>query len=149
RRRRGRPPSGSFFPAAAFMGALVPSTGSAQVAPTSLPILGSGWHYSASIYAYVPSVAAASSFPADGGGTRLTLDGSKILDKLKVFAMGTVGAHNGTWGMFTDVIYLKFEASESASRDFTIGNGGLPADASAGFDWELRGKAWAGAGGQR
>jgi len=143
---RWRPASGSIFAAAAFMGALVPSTGSAQVAPTSLPIQGSGWHYSASIYAYVPSVDATSSFPADGGGTRLNLDGSKILDKLKVFAMGTVGAHNGTWGMFTDVIYLKFEASESASRDFTIGNGGLPADASAGFDWELRGTAWTLAG---
>ena len=38
--------------------------------------------------------------------------------------MGTAGAHNGTWGVFTDVVYLKFQASESASRDFTIGNVG-------------------------
>ena len=145
-RARSLPPFASIVAAAAFLSALVPSTGFAQVAPTSLPIQGSGWHYTASIYGYLPSVDGTSSFPADGQGTRLNLDASKILDKLKVFAMGTVGAHNGTWGMFTDVIYLKFEASESASRDFTIGNGGLPADASAGFDWELRGTAWTVAG---
>jgi hypothetical protein len=106
---------------------------------------GIGWQYTASIYAYVPSVEGTSSFPADGGGTRLNLE-SSILDKLKVFAMGTVGAHNGTWGVFTDIVYLKFEASESASRDFTIGNAGLPADASAAFDWDMRGTAWTLAG---
>ena len=141
-----RPASGSIVAVAAFLGALVPSTGFAQVAPTSLATQGSGWRYTASIYAYVPSVDGTSSFPADGQGTRLNLDGSKILDKLKVFAMGTAGAHNGTWGMFTDIVYLKFEASESASRDFTIGNAGLPADASAAFDWEMKGTAWTLAG---
>jgi hypothetical protein len=138
--------SGAFAAAAALVGALAPSTGFAQVAPTSLATQGSGWHYSATIYGYLPSVDGTSAFPADGSGTRLNLDGSKILDRLKVFAMATVGAHNGTWGVFTDVIYLKFEGSQSASRDFTIGNAGLPADASAAFDWELRGTAWTLAG---
>ena len=62
----------------------------------------------------------------------LGADGSiKPVSPTAPIPMGTVGAHNGTWGMFTDVIYLKFQASESASRDFTIGNGGLPANASA------------------
>ena len=143
---RWLPASGSIVAAVAFLGALVPSTGFAQVAPTSLQMPGSGWHYTASIYGYLPSVDTTSAFPADGQGTRLNVDASKILDKLKVFAMGTVGAHNGTWGMFTDVVYLKFEASESASRDFTIGNAGLPADASAAFDWDMRGTAWTLAG---
>jgi hypothetical protein len=145
-RARWLPASGSLLAIAASLSAVIPSTGFAQVAPTSLQAQGSGWHYTASIYAYVPSVEATSSFPADGSGTRLNLDGSKILDKLKVFAMGTAGAHNGTWGVFTDVVYLKFQAAESASRDFTIGNGGLPADASAAFDWEMKGTAWTLAG---
>jgi hypothetical protein len=142
---RWRQASGSIVAAAAFVGALVPSTSFAQVAPTSLPVQGSDWHYTATIYGYLPSVSGTSSFPADGSGTRLNLDAS-ILDKLKVFAMATAGAHNGTWGVFTDVIYLKFQASQSASRDFTIGNVGLPADASAAFDWEMKGTAWTLAG---
>jgi hypothetical protein len=144
--RQWLPPSGSILAAAALLGALAPSTGFAQVAPTSLPVQGSGWHYTATIYAYLPSVDGTSSFPADGQGTRLNVDGSKVLDKLKLFAMGTVGAHNGTWGVFTDIVYLKFQASDSASRDFTIGNVGLPADASAAFDWEMKGTAWTLAG---
>jgi len=139
-------PSRSIVAAGAFLGAVVPSIGFAQVAPTSLPVQGSQWRYTASIYAYLPSVDGTSSFPADGQGTRLNVDGSKVLDKLKLFAMGTAGAHNGTWGVFTDVVYLKFQASESASRDFTIGNVGLPADASAAFDWEMKGTAWTLAG---
>ena len=143
---RRLPASGSIVAAAAFLGAVVPSLGFAQVAPTSLPVTGSQWRYTASIYAYLPSVDGTSSFPADGQGTRLNVDGSKVLDKLKLFAMGTVGAHNGTWGVFTDIVYLKFQASESASRDFTIGNVGLPADASAAFDWEMKGTAWTLAG---
>jgi len=144
--RQWLPPSGSILAAAALLGALAPSAGFAQVAPTSLPVQGSGWQYTASIYAYVPSVDGTSSFPADGQGTRLNVDASKVLDKLQVFAMGTAGAHNGTWGVFTDVVYLKFQAAESASRNFTIGNAGLPADASAAFDWELKGTAWTLAG---
>jgi len=63
--------------------------------------------------------------------------------------MGTFGAHNGTWGVFTDVVYLEFEGSRSGSRDFTIGNVGLPADASATFDWDLKGWVWTLAGDYR
>ena len=63
--------------------------------------------------------------------------------------MGTLGAHNGTWGVFTDVIYLNFAGGKSANRDFTIGNIGLPADASASFDWDLKGLAWTLAGDYR
>jgi hypothetical protein len=134
---------------AALVGALVPIDGFAQVAPTSLPVQGTDWHYTASIYGYLPSVGGTSSFPADSGGTQLNLDASKILDKLKFFAMGTAGAHNGTWGVFTDVIYLNFTGSRSANRDFTIGNIGLPADASASFDWDLKGWVWTLAGDYR
>ena len=86
-----------------------------------------------------------SSFPADGSGTRLNLDGSKILDNLKLFAMGTAGAHNGTWGVFTDVVSLKFRPR--------VGEPGLhdrqrraARSTSAAFDWEMKGTAWTLAG---
>ena len=131
---------------AAFLGAVLPMGASAQVAPTSLPSQRPGWNYTFSIYGYVPSVDGTSSFPVDSGGTRLNVDAADILDRLKFFAMGTAGAHNGTWGVFTDVIYLSFTGGQSASRNFTIGNIGLPADASASFDWQLKGWVWTLAG---
>lgn len=127
------------------LGALIPAVGIAQVAPTSLPGA-AGWHYTASVYAYLPSVSGSSSFPADSGGTSLNLSADQILDKLKFVAMGTFGAHNGSWGVFTDAMYLNFGGSRSNSRDFTIGNIGLPADASGSFDWGLKGWVWTLAG---
>jgi len=60
--------------------------------------------------------------------------------------MGTFGAHNGTWGVFTDMVYLHFGGGKGGSRDFTIGNIGLPADASANFNWTLKGFVWTTAG---
>ena len=135
--------------AAALLGALVPIGAAAQVGPTSLPPQTPGWQYTFSIYGYVPGVDGTSRFPADSGGTRLNLDAGAVLERLKFFAMGTAGAHNGTWGVFTDLIYLNFTGGQSASRDFTIGNIGLPADASAAFDWDLKGWAWTLAGDYR
>jgi hypothetical protein len=132
--------------ALALASALVPQAVSAQVAPTSLPTQSPGWHYTFSIYAYAPAIDATSSFPVDSGGTRLNVDAGAILDRLEFLAMGTFGAHNGTWGVFTDAVYFHFGGARSASRDFTIGNVGLPADASASFDWDLKGLAWTLAG---
>ena len=130
----------SWAAVALAVGALAPiEKGFAQVAPTYLATSPEGgWQYSASIYAYLPSVGGSSSFPADSGGTSLNLS-NHILDGLKLFGMGTFGAHNGTWGMFADVVYMNFAGSQSGSRDFTIGNVGLPAGASATFDWDLKG----------
>jgi hypothetical protein len=129
------------------LGALVPLAANAQVAPTSLPTPGTpGWQYSATVYLWAPSVGGSSRFPADSGGTDLTVSAEQILDRLKFAAMGTFGAHNGTWGVFTDLVYLHFGGGQGASRDFTIGNIGLPADASANFNWTLKGFVWTTAG---
>ena len=56
------------------LAALAPIAASAQVAPTSLPMPGDpAWHYTATIYAYLPSVGGSSPFPADSGGTSLNV----------------------------------------------------------------------------
>jgi len=129
------------------LGALAPLAANAQVAPTSLPTPGTaGWQYSATLYLWVPSVGGSSRFPADSGGTNLNVSAEEILDRLKFAAMGTFGAHNGTWGVFTDVVYLHFGGGKGGSRDFTIGNIGLPADASANFNWTMKGFVWTTAG---
>lgn len=45
---------------------------------------------------------------------------SDILDDLKFAAMGVVEAHNGTYGIFGDIVYVRTEAEEGISR--TIDN---------------------------
>jgi hypothetical protein len=55
-------------------------------------------------------------------------------------------AHNGQWGAFTDVIYLDVGNAKTGSRDFTIGNIGLPAGTAADLDLDLKAWVWTVAG---
>jgi len=125
--------------AAAAVVALMPATASAQAAPAS-------WRYAASVYLYLPSMDGSTSFPTEGNGTPINITAEQILDHLKFAAMGSFDAHNGSWGVFTDAVYLSFGSSKTNSRDFTIGNIGIPANTTANFDSELKGLAWTLAG---
>jgi hypothetical protein len=130
--------------AALAIGALMPATAAAQAAqPTPAP---GDWRYAATVYLYLPSVSGSSSFPTPGNGTPINITAEQLLDHLKFAAMGGFEASNGTWGAFTDLIYLNFGASKSASREFTIGNIGLPANTTADFDADLKGTVWTIAG---
>lgn len=126
-------------PIAVVVAALLPAWAAAQSAPA--PTSGD-WRYSLSLYAYVPSVDGASNLPAGSGGTPIHVNGGNFLDHLNFPFMGSFGAHNGRWGVFTDFIYVKFDGSRSASRDFSIGNIGLPANTTGDFSWDLTGKSW-------
>jgi hypothetical protein len=101
------------------------------------------WRYSATIYLYLPSLGGKSSVPADSGGTPINVDADRILDNLRGTFMGA-RPRNGRWGAFTDFIYLDF-SHEGGSRDFTIGDIGLPVG-RPNLDWSLKGVAWTVAG---
>jgi hypothetical protein len=125
---------------AAAVGVLLPTLLAAQTLPQSEPIPGV-WHYGASLYGYLPSVSGTSSSPADSGGTPINVNLDKILD-LEFTLMGSFDAHNGRWGVFTDVIYLNLGSSTQQSRDFTIGTIGLPVGTTANLDLDLKGLVW-------
>jgi len=101
------------------------------------------WRFGATLYLYLPSVSGTTSVPAEPGGPTIDID---ILDKLRFTLMGSLDAHNGRWGAFTDFVYLDFGDTDARSRDFTIGDSGLPAGTSARIEWELKGLAWTAAG---
>ena len=46
-----------------------------------------------------------STFPADAG-SGLDVSADKIVDSLKMTFMGSLDAHNGRWGAFTDLLYV-------------------------------------------
>lgn len=114
--------------------------GAQSAAPTG------AWHFGGSIYGYLPTLSGSSTIPADAAGTPIEVDASQILDKLKFTFMGSLDAHNGRWGGFTDVMYLDLGNSKDQSRAFTIGNAGLPADTTAHIEWDLKGLVWTTAG---
>lgn len=128
------------------MGALVLAAGwplhaGAQTSPDE-----GAWRFRGSLYGYFPSLGGSTSVPADSGGTSINVDGGQIIDSLKFTLMGSLDANNGRWGAFTDFIYLNFGGTKERSRDFTIGNIGLPAGTDARLDWQLEGVAWTMAG---
>ena len=110
----------------------------AQAAPDTPSGL---WKYGGTLYLYLPSLSGKSSVPADGG-TPINIDASKVIDSLKFTVMGTLEAHNGRWGGFTDLMYLNLGNTKHQSRDFTIGNIGLPAGTTADLGWDLKGVIW-------
>jgi hypothetical protein len=126
-------------------GTLLPASVTAQAAPSGGDP--GKWQFTAIIYGYFPTIDGSLSFPAGpGSGESLNVDASTILDHLKFTFMGTLDAHNGRWGMFTDVIYIDVGGNKSQTRDFSIGEVGLPASTTADLDFNLKATVWTLAG---
>lgn len=105
---------------------------------------GDGWHFSAQLYGYLPTIKGSTSFPTGSSSVEVSAD--KIIDNLNGTFMGALAAHNGRWGAFTDVLYLSVGGSKSQTRDFSIGRVGIPASASADVSLDLKGTVWTLAG---
>jgi hypothetical protein len=104
------------------------------------------WRYAASINGYLPSIGGKTTFPADSSGSGINVTADTIIDNLKFTFMGSFDASNGRWGVFTDVLYLDVGGTKSQTRDFSIGNIGLPADTNADLSLDLKGLIWTLAG---
>jgi hypothetical protein len=107
------------------------------------------WQFGAAVYVYLPTVSGSTRFPSSGGGSDINIDGSTILDKLKMAFMGSFEARKGAWGGFTDILYVNLGDSKSGIRDMTIGGNQLPAGASANADYDVKGTVWTLAGSYR
>lgn len=104
------------------------------------------WEFGAAIYAYLPTISGTSTFPATGGGSSVSVDADTILENLKMTFMGSFEASNGTWGGYTDLVYMDVGDSKSNTQAFTIGPRGIPAGTSANLDYDLKGWVWTAAG---
>lgn len=135
--------------AAAFVltaAAALPNQGIAQ----SFPASDAGkWQFSALIYGYLPTIGGTLAVPFNSSGPTIDVNADTILKNLNFAFMGTLDAHNGRWGVFTDVLYLDVSGDKSATRDFTIGRRDLPAAVSADLSLNLKGVVWTVAGDYR
>jgi hypothetical protein len=124
-------------------GALASTLACAQSSIETTP---NAWKFSGTLYGYLPSLGGRSTAPADSGGTPINVTVSEIIDALKFTVMGSFDAHNGRWGMFTDVLYLDLGANKQQSSNFTIGSIGLPVGTTADLGLDLKGLIWTAAG---
>ena len=125
-------------------GFLLPTLAAAQA---TQPGWESGkWQFAATLYAYLPSIGGKIAFPVDAGGASINVDADAIIDNLNFTFMGAFDAHNGRWGVFTDLLYLDVSGSSSNTREFSIGRIGLPASTTADLSLDLKGLVWSLAG---
>ena len=105
-----------------------------------------GWKFAATLYGYLPTIGGKLNFPVSSTGGSINVDANTLIGELKGAFMGSFDAHNGRWGVFTDVLYMDVGGSEAKTRDFSIGRVGIPASASADLDLGLKGFVWTVAG---
>ena len=98
------------------------------------------WKFSATLYGWLPDVHGTVDFPVLGTTQDIGVDANTLLNHLNLAALGAFDAHYGAWGAFTDVIYMNLGATKSNTRNFSIGNIGIPATTSADLRESL--KTW-------
>jgi hypothetical protein len=128
-------------------GALLPTSATAQSAQSTWDA--EKWQFIATIYGFLPSIGGKLSVPVDTGGHSISVDAHQIIDSLKMTFMGTLDVHNGRWGVFTDILYLNVGGSKSQTRDFSLGQVGIPASTTADLNLDLKGTIWTIAGDYR
>jgi hypothetical protein len=118
----------------ALLAGLAPSRAMAQGA-------GDDWQFSATVYGWFPDIGGQTRFPAGAGGD-IDVDISTILDHLKMTAQGSFEVHKGSWGAFTDIVYLDVGEARSQTRNLEFGGIPLPAAVTADVDFDLKSIFW-------
>ena len=80
------------------------------------------------------------------GTTDLHVSKRDVLNHLKMTFQGSLDAHNGRWGIFNDLVYVDLGGVKSQDRDFSIGNIGIPATATANLSLDVKSLIWTVAG---
>ena len=104
------------------------------------------WQFTAAIYGWVPTIDTRVNFPGDRGSTDTSVSKSDVLNHLKFTFQGSLDVHNGQWGIFNDLVYVDLGGVKSQDRDFSIGNIGIPASATANLSLDLKSLIWTVAG---
>jgi hypothetical protein len=87
------------------------------------------WQFGVTFYGWLPAINGKVNFPDDKGSTDIHVRASEVLSHLKMTFQGSLDAHNGSWGIYNDLVYVDLAGakSESRGRDFSIGPIVIPA----------------------
>jgi hypothetical protein len=113
----------------------LPALARAQTATASSP---SVWHYSATLYGYIPSLRGESRFPNGAAGPDFLIDAHRIVRSLNFAFMGRVHVQKGAWAASADLFYADVGDSVSASRDFSVTGVPVPAGVTGNFKLRAR-----------
>jgi len=125
-------------------GTLLPAPAAAQ---SALPGRETGqWQFSASLNGFVPAIDGKVNYAGDTRSSDIHVSMHDVLSNLKMTFQGSLDAHNGRWGIFNDVIYANIGGVKSRTRDFSLGNIGIPATATTDLSLDVKATVWTVAG---
>ena len=119
---------------------LLPAVAAADAAAVIATADSDTWKFSATVYGWFPDIHSTVHFPVLGTTQSVSVDANKLYSNLNLGFTGAFDVHYGHWGAFTDIIYLNLGAKKSNSRDFTIGDVGIPANTTADLRFSM--KSW-------
>jgi hypothetical protein len=125
-------------------GALVPAPAAAQSAQPGWET--GKWQFSASLNGFVPAIDGKVNYAGDTRSSDIHVSMHDVLSNLKMTFQGTLDVHNGRWGIFNDVFYGDIGGVKSQTRDFSLGNIGIPATASTDLNLGVKTTIWTVAG---
>ena len=125
-------------------GALVSAPTSAQSTPAGGEA--EKWQFAATIYGFLPIIDTKVNYPGDLGSSETRLSMHDVLSSLKMAFFASLDAHNGTWGIFNDVVYADLGGAKSQTHDFSIGNIDIPASATTDLSADFKATLWTVAG---
>jgi hypothetical protein len=105
-----------------------------------------GWQWRGSAYVWLPSIESVTHFPSGATGPTIDVDAGEILERLKLGFMGVLEGHRGRWGVWSDVIYLDVGDTKTATRNFTLNEGTLPASVTGNLSLDMKSWLWTIAG---
>jgi len=125
-------------------GTLLPAPAAAQSAPPGWET--GKWQFSASLNGFVPAIDGKVNYAGDTRSSDIHVSMHDVLSNLKMTFQGSLDAHNGRWGIFNDVIYANIGGVKSRTRDFSLGNIGIPATATTDLSLDVKATVWTVAG---
>ena len=98
------------------------------------------WKFAATVYGWFPTIHNTVNFPILGTTQNISVDANQLYSNINLGATGAFDVHYGDFGAFTDIIYLNLGNKKSNTRDFSLGNIGIPATTTA--DLQITLKSW-------
>ena len=121
----------------------------ATIAMVLVPLSGSlaqqsasDWQFGASIYGWFPDVNGQTVFSPPGSDSDFEIDVEDVLENLEMVLMGSFDARKGSFGVFTDVIYMDVGDSASSSVDGSIGPNAVPTNVTADVSVDMESWIW-------
>ena len=99
------------------------------------------WQFGVSIYGYFPNITGQTSFSTDSDND-FEIDFDDYLDSIQFALMGSLDVRKGSWGIFTDAIYMDAGNSASTSAEGSIGNNAVPVNVTGDIKVDLQSWIW-------